>query len=408
MSSSIHHRVVTIVVQGRWHAFDLCRELTRRKFSFRLITTYPKFVTRKWGISDEAVSSLPLHLLLSKVVWRLGGERMATKCQYIINNIFAESASARLGPTGLVHCWSGAAEPTFRRARAQGIPCLLERSSSHIIEQTELMTLEYEKQGLNWEPTPAKGVARELAEYQLADRILVPSGFVEDSFKRHGVAAQKLRRIAFGVNLTTFPVGIPHKGAFTVLYIGSVSVRKGMEYLVRGFRSAEIDGSRLVVIGGSTRDGDRILNRLGGDDIVRVPHLPQDELKHYYAKADVFCMASIEEGLAYVQAQALASGLPLVCSENTGGRDLLELGGAAGQPRGDGITEYPAGYVVPVRDAAAIGKCLAWLAADRSLRLRKRDAALAIRNFALGWDTHGGYVVQCYEEMLSSSSAKTA
>ena len=49
------------------------------------------------------------------------------------------------------------------------------------------------------------------------------------------------------------------------------------------------------------------------------------ELTKFYAKAKVFILPSRTEGLALVQAQALASGLPLVCSAHTGGKDLASF-----------------------------------------------------------------------------------
>jgi len=53
---------ITIVVGGRWHAFDLARELHAAGLLHRLITNYPKYKTRQWGIPDDKVVSLPLTL----------------------------------------------------------------------------------------------------------------------------------------------------------------------------------------------------------------------------------------------------------------------------------------------------------------------------------------------------------
>ena len=52
------------------------------------------------------------------------------------------------------------------------------------------------------------------------------------------------------------------------------------------------------------------------------PAVPQDQLSAFYAEADAFVLPSREEGLAVVQVQALATGLPLVCTYDSGGKDL--------------------------------------------------------------------------------------
>jgi glycosyltransferase involved in cell wall biosynthesis len=55
---------------------------------------------------------------------------------------------------------------------------------------------------------------------------------------------------------------------------------------------------------------------------IHIRPVAQVQLAGYYAEADVFVLASFEEGLSTVQGQALASGLPLICTDRTGGADL--------------------------------------------------------------------------------------
>src|SRR5262249_20225840 len=76
--------------------------------------------------------------------------------------------------------------------------------------------------------------------------------------------------------------------------------------------------------------------------------IPQWELKSFYEGAHVFALASREEGLAVVLCQALASGLPLVCTDRTGGSHLASLPGLARLI-----------HVVPAGDPAALRRALA-------------------------------------------------
>ena len=80
----------------------------------------------------------------------------------------------------------------------------------------------------------------------------------------------------------------------------------------------QVPGVRLTHVG---RIGD-LGFPIGDDQFVHVDPVPQPELVRFYAAADVFVLASRQEGLSMVLSQALASGLPLICTDRTGGADL--------------------------------------------------------------------------------------
>ena len=52
----------------------------------------------------------------------------------------------------------------------------------------------------------------------------------------------------------------------------------------------------------------------------------QQELSKYYSYSDLFITCSIEEGLSMVQLQAMACGLPVICTKNSGGEEIIKDG----------------------------------------------------------------------------------
>jgi glycosyltransferase involved in cell wall biosynthesis len=74
--------------------------------------------------------------------------------------------------------------------------------------------------------------------------------------------------------------------------------------------------------------------------------IPRNEIRRQYAEADVFLLPSICEGSATAVYEALASGLPVICTANTG--SVVR----------DGID----GFIVPIRDSEAIVEKLELLA----------------------------------------------
>jgi glycosyltransferase involved in cell wall biosynthesis len=390
----------TIVVPGRWHAFDLARELEQMNGLHRIVTNYPKSRTRRWGIPDEKVVSLPFTLALTQLAWKLGGESLAMRQQYRINHLFARKAAGLLGKPDVVHAWSSTAEPSLRAARSRGIPTVLERSSSHMWEQCRLLRNEYASLGLIWRETPAATVERELREYGLADRIFVPSLFVLRTFEAAGFPASRIFLNGFGVDLGRFSPGPKIDNIFRVIFAGSLGVRKGVHHLAAAFRQADIPNSELLLVGRATDDTDRLV---GPPDprIRRLGHVPQNELPAHYRAGSVFVMASIEEGQAMVQAQALACGLPLICTANTGGEDFLARDGA-GREVAPGLREFPAGMVVPAGDPDLLAAALRRLSSDPNRLAAMGAAAAALARRDLSWRRYAMANLEQYRVMAQA------
>ena len=399
---------ITIVVGGRWHAFDLARELHQAGHLHKLITNYPRWFACRWGIPKNKVVSLPLTFWVVKAIYKLGGERLMMRCQWHVHRWFANRAVKYLAGSELVHGWSQWSEPSLIWAQKRGIPTLLERSSAHILEQSRLLREEYSRLGLKWTATHPKIEAMELREYELCSQVTVPSLFVERSFQKRGWSNKRLFRNALGVDVSRFkapltPPKPPAVNGLQVIYAGSLSVRKGIPDLLEGFNRANLRSATLTLVGGATPELQGLLNEQS-DQIRCLGHRPQAELVAHYVKAHCFVMASIEEGMAMVQMQALACGLPLVCTTNTGGEDLLRLQGSSAHQREHGIEEFAAGYLVPINHPDAIAWCLHELSENSSLWEQKREAALALAASELGWGAYGQRAIANYRELLKTKS----
>lgn len=394
---------ITIVVGGRWHAIDLARELHQAGWLHRVITNYPKFKTRQWGVPDDKVVSLPFTLLLNRAIPKIGGEKMMRKFLPQIYRLFAKAAVPYLEGSTLIHVWSSMAEPSINWAKQNGIPVVLERSSAHIAVQAQILQEEYKQLGLEFISSEAHPeiVAQELREYQLADRIAVPSLFAKRTFLQQGFNERQLIHNPFGTSLKTFSPGAKEDGVFRVVYAGSLGVRKGIHYLVKAFIEANIANSELVLLGKTTPETPLLLT--GADERVKCPgHVSEIELARYYRNSSVFVMPSLEEGLALVQAQALACGIPLICTTNTGGEDLLKIQSEQPIKLEKGIEEYPAGYLVPARSSNAIASILQLLATNSEILKQKQEAALNFQPETLNWSAYGQRSTTAYQHLINS------
>jgi glycosyltransferase involved in cell wall biosynthesis len=160
----------------------------------------------------------------------------------------------------------------------------------------------------------------------------------------------------------SMPRPAPDDGVFRVLYVGAISVRKGLRYLIEAFRQLKHPKKELWIVGPTINT--RGLENLSLPEGVKFfGPLKGDDLQAVYLQATVFCLPSIEEGQALVLSEALTYGLPVIATENTGIEDLLDDGKGA--------------MVVPIRDADAIGIWLKRLSDDSDFLTTKRQEALA-------------------------------
>jgi glycosyltransferase involved in cell wall biosynthesis len=286
----------------------------------------------------------------------------------------------RMEPCDALIAISGAGLTAGPRAQARGGKFICDRGSTHQRFQDQAMRDEYKRWGVEWVEPAEHIVRREEAIYELADAITVPSQVARRSFVAMGVAAEKVHVIPYGVRLDRFKPGAGlDAGApgdsFEVLFAGRISLRKGIPYLLEAFAQVRHPHKRLTLVGAVQDDVRQLLRRLPTEHVTFVGTLAQPELAARMAKSHVLALASVEEGLALVQGQAMACGCPVVATAATGAEDLFT----------DGVE----GFIVADRDVAALADRLQRLADDPALRERMSAAALARVRQLGGWDRYG-------------------
>ncbi len=378
---------VIVSVGGRFHAFELARELECRGSLRRLITAYPRFEVIKHGIPRDKISAFPAKEILFRGWKKLPpGPWKKFRPHYLVGELFERQARRALAPCDIFVGWSGFSLGLLKSAGEQGAVTVLERGSSHIETQTELLREEYLRFGIKPILAHPRVIAKELREYDQADYIAIPSDFVRKSFLQRGIPDEKLIQVPYGVSLDSFyPHEVPDDGIFRVVYAGRLCLRKGVQYLLQAFSELDLEDSELLLLGGADPEFLPFLKKYSG----RVSWLgrrPREKLPREYSRSSVFVMPSIEEGMAMVQVQAMACGLPLICTPNSGGEDL--------------ISEGVNGFIVPIRDPEAIKERIRTLYHDR-VRCSKMGAAARARvadDFT--WQRYGARVYENYRRIL--------
>ena len=371
--------LVDISVGSRFHAFDLARELSHHQMLRHLHTGYPAPVATRFGVPGSAVRSVWTGELLNRALSTLHRRGwLREQPDYHVSQRHDRIVAARLRPGADIFVgWSSQCRRSLAKARQLGMVTIVERGSAHIEWQRDELLEEARRARLDVEVPHPRTVDQELAEYEAADFIAVPSAFAAATFAARGVPAAKLIVNPYGVDLTRFdPDRIQcalrrDEDGLRVLHVGRVSPQKGVHYLVEAV--ARVPRARLTLVGAVDAGIGAALR--GRDAVTVVGAVPGSSLPNWYRDADVFCLLSVQDGLALVIAQAMAMGLPVIATSNTGAEELIE----------DGVT----GFIVPPRDSATAAARLQQLKDDRELRrdMGRRARARVANGF--DWDGYG-------------------
>jgi glycosyltransferase involved in cell wall biosynthesis len=152
-----------------------------------------------------------------------------------------------------------------------------------------------------------------------------PSRYTRESFLEQGFEESRLLEFPLTPDPRFRPQGEGGSPLFEVVYIGSLSVHKGVPLLVDAVRRLPYSDLRLRLIGGWGTPGMRkFIERARAED-PRILVTPGDPLPHLRT-ARLCVHPAYEDGFAYAPTEALAAGVPVLVSEDTGMKDLIDPG----------------------------------------------------------------------------------
>lgn len=352
---------VSVAVHGRFHGFDLASELHRQGRLDRLFTTYPSGIAGRFLPSGIDLHTRPLL----EVVRRLHqGLRLPGQSDVFVARQFARWFAGRLPTAGdLLVGWSSATLEAIAPARSRGMKVVLERGSTHIGYQQDLLRDAFTEWGERHIGAPSEIVEREIAEYEQADAIAVPTGIAAESFIARGIDPARLIVNPYGVSLADFappPGGRAVNARPRILFAGRLGIRKGLPWLLEAFAGLAGE-AELRLAGAEEPETAALLARLPMQGVTRLGALSRTALVAEMQTADLFCLPSLEEGLPLTLLQAMATALPVIATRETGAETVL-----AGRD---------AGRIVPARDRAALTVALGDMMSDREALVRMGEMA---------------------------------
>jgi len=383
---------VSVFTIGRFWQFDLGRQLLRLGHRLSLFTSNPRS-----RVDRELLPYAKTHPVF-RIPFAVGGKLGLGSHLYWLDEMLLKDLgrwlerSVDLEWTEIFHALDGVGPGAGRLVKECGKLWICDRGCSHLLTQRDILLEEYKL----WNVPPPKfatdRLERCVAEYEEADAITVPSLFAKRSFLEHGIAPERVFLCPYGVDLSEFRPGVRKDDIFRVIFVGQITVRKGIGYLLQAVEPlVKKRKCELWLVGEIDPRMHHLLHRYKG--VFEYKGVcPRKELWQLYSQASVLVLASVEEGFGLVQAQAMACGVPVIATTNTGAEDLFT----------DGIE----GFMIPIRNPGAIREKLEWMMENREGRDRMAAAALERVKSLGGWDRYGELVDAMYRELVTRHHVK--
>lgn len=359
---------IAIVTSRRFHLLDLARELAGIGHAVQFFSCTPRSKALKAGLPPKVFRGLFRSTFPILAAQRFGPTSWSERLDPLLDRVVDRAASRRLSRCDILIGLSGTCVRCFQKARTRYRSKLyLERGGRHILSQKDILE---QIPGGRRPAVPHSELKREIWGYSHADVVVVASRHAEESFLERGVESERVFRTPYGVDLEKFgPTARLPRELPTILYVGTWSNRNGCDLLGQAVRGQQM---KLVHVGPKGDSPRPIVAQFERREMVE-----DWELCQIFRSVDILVRPSRGEGMDMGQAQALASGVPVVCTDRSGGEDLREF---IDDP--EGVIVAKAGNLDTLAEGIRTGMALAFTQGGRrSFLTRGRDQ--------LSWRAYG-------------------
>jgi glycosyltransferase involved in cell wall biosynthesis len=243
---------------------------------------------------------------------------------------------------------------SFKFLKERGIITICDQIDPARVE--EEMVFEESQRWPGWQKDPGR-IPEEYwqhmsAEWKLASMVLVNSEFSRQALIKQGVPAEKMFvvPVAYEAEKAHLPARRNVDGPLTVLWIGTVNLRKGIQYLIEAAKLLTDNPRIRIVVAGPLAISQSAVAS-APSNMQFVGRITRDQTDEWYRKADVFVLPTISDGFAVTQVEAMAQALPVIATPNCG----------------TVVTHGVDGLIVPIRDPVALAEAITSMDKDRKL-----------------------------------------
>lgn len=403
---------VVVSAGGRFHAINLAQQLNKKcclqkLYSFSFTKADQHKIDKNHETDTSLVSTINsckfLDLAFQKL--RLAHFINSSVFNSFKDNLFDSLVAHKIKKLEHIDIFTGWANYSLKSlalAKKLGAKTIIESGSCHIKEQQLLLAHEYDQWGLAFKPIYQPIIDKMEQEYNQTDYIMTLSDFSYQSFIRQGISPKKVLKTPCGIDVDFFRrpfiPGIDKPQSFLsttknfrVIFVGMISLRKGIPYLIEAWNKLNLPESstELILVGNIQKDMYQVLKKLElKKNINFFGSCNRNDLKKLYQESNVFVLPSVEDGFGMVIGEAMASGLPVICSKNTGANEIIQ--------------DNQHGFLVQAQNFEALAEKILWCYQNPDLS-KEMGALGKKRILDFSWDSYGNNVFEIYQNILRGS-----
>lgn len=364
--------------------------------------------------TSSYITSPALQQLMNKMGWHfwtrrflqgLGGRKVDASWQYELKELlyrkvignsnkinelvfdrderFDKDLSKKLSSLNFDAFWGfqGSCRQSIETANNKGKMSICEMTIAHLPFARRLLQEEAAlhpewADSIDFMTFPARYEKRLIEEPLMAKKVIAISSFLKDTLVQDGVEAKKITVIPLGFDATSIHFSNESESIanrpLRLLYVGRITQRKGIKYLMEAMKQFNKKDVELHMIGNIHGSGKAFqsyksyYNYKAG--------ISQQELFKIYCQYDALVFPSVLEGFGLVTVEAMGAGLPVITTPNTNATEVIK--------------DNSNGFLVPIRSSEAIVQAITKLrnmddTSFQQMRLNARKTALQYT-----WDVH--------------------
>lgn len=303
--------------------------------------------------------------------------------------IYGNMSCRYLKDAKIFHVRSGSGRGgAIEKAHKKGMKVIVDHSIAHPLFMEKQLKKEYDKFKLSFGLSSHTPLWKEVInDCNEADIILVNSHFVKETFVNAGYDENKIRIVYLGVREDFFGLKKNYQiqKKLRILFTGGFGLRKGAEYALKAMQKLDQIGIEYeFIVVGSNSEAKILIDKYPSKHLKLIGMVPQDDLKQYLSTSDIYLFPSLCEGCASSGMEAMAAGLPVIATQESG------------LP----ITHLQTGIIIPSKDVDAIVQSI--LILYNEIKLRENIGKASYYNISNNytWDKYAEQVKLIYQELL--------